>query len=226
MSQDFLRTGPGQLYLGFHIDPLYRMHWNNEAPPLEYEVTAPAGVRITPATGVFPEIEEPADADSREFLVDIVAEDRSAPFDLRVAYYACDDANTFCIRVQQEYAVHLDVDADAGRVFGAGRRFGGGRFGRGGLEAARGAGRGAGPGGFADRILAWDANDDGVVARDEIPKRMGPLFDRLDTNGNEVIEDDEMVAMAERIPGESQIRALNEGEVGGNARASVFRRSS
>ena len=68
VSQEFLRTGRGKLYLGFHLDPLYRVHWNNEAPPLEYKVTVPAGVRITPATGVFPDVEEPADADPREFL--------------------------------------------------------------------------------------------------------------------------------------------------------------
>ena len=200
VSQDFLRTGRGKLYIGFHLDPLYRVHWNNEAPPLEYNVTAPAGVRITPATGVFPDIEEPADADPREFLLDIVAEDRSAPFDLSVSYYGCDDAITFCILVTQDYTVHLEVDGDAGRVFGTGRRFGrgrlggnaGGNAGGNGLGAARGAGGRAGPGGIVDRMLAWDANDDGVITRDEAPNQMKERFDRIDENADGMLEEVEL----------------------------------
>ena len=165
-------------------------------------MTVPAGVRITPATGVFPDIEEPADADPREFLLDIVAEDRSAPFDLSVSYYGCDDAITFCILVRQDYTVHLEVDGDAGRMFGTGRRFGRGRAGGNagggaggdGLGAARGAGRSAGPGGgrFVDRMLAWDANDDGVITRDEAPNQMKERFDRIDENADGNLEEAEL----------------------------------
>ena len=100
------------------------MHWNNEAPPLEYEIITPADVRVIPAAAAFSVVEEPADADPREFLVDIRADDRSEPRDLRVTYYACDDANTFCVPVTQQYAVHLEVDAGAGRV--SGERWAGG----------------------------------------------------------------------------------------------------
>ena len=63
VEPQFLRTGEGTLYLGFHIDPLYHMHWNNEAPPLDYEVTAAAGVQVTPAAAAFVVVAEPADAD-------------------------------------------------------------------------------------------------------------------------------------------------------------------
>ena len=184
VDQDFLRTGDGTLYLGFLIDPLYHMHWNNEAPPLEYEVTTPDGVQVTPAAAAFPVVEEPADADPREFLVDIHADDRTTPLDLRVTYYACDDANTFCVPVTQRYAVHLQVDADAGRVFGAGR----GGFGG---PGRRGPG-GRGPGAMAERILTWDANDDGVITRDEAPDRMMELFDQIDANADGMLEADEL----------------------------------
>ena len=188
VDQQFFRTGSGTLYLGFHIDPLYHMHWNNEAPPLEYEVTAAAGVRVTPAAAVFAVVEEPADADPREFLVDIRADDRGQPLDLRVTYYACDDANTFCIPVTQRYAVHLEVDTDAGRVFGAGRPgLGAGRFG--------GPG-GRGPGAMIARIMTWDANNDGVITRDEAPDRMRDRFDSMDANGDGMLETDEL----ENIP--------------------------
>ena len=29
-------TGQGQMYVGFHLDPLYRVHWNNEAGPVKF----------------------------------------------------------------------------------------------------------------------------------------------------------------------------------------------
>ena len=48
---DLLATGTGTMYLGFHLDPLYRVHWNNEVDPVEFEITAPAGVTVTPARG-------------------------------------------------------------------------------------------------------------------------------------------------------------------------------
>ena len=189
VDREFLRNGDGTLLLGFHIDPLYHMHWNNLAPPLTYEVTAPDGVRITPASGTFAEIEEPADADPREFLVDIDTDGSAESFDLSVTYYACDDDNTFCIPVTQSYAVNLQVDPDAGRVFGAGR--GGGRFGGGG-------GRG-GPEAMIERVRGWDTNGDGLVARSEAPEVMLDRFDRMDENGDGVLEADEIENLPARM---------------------------
>ena len=186
VDREFLSTGEGTLLLGFHIDPLYHMHWNNLAPPLRYDVTATDGVRVTPSSATFAEIEEPADADPREFLVDIGADDSAASFDLSVTYYACDDDNTFCIPVTQRYAVSLQVDPDAGRVFGAGR--GGGRFG----------GRG-GPEAMLERIRGWDTNGDGLVARSEVPEPMRDRFDRMDENGDGVLEADEIENLPARM---------------------------
>ena len=64
------------------------------------------------------EIEEKADADPREFLLDLRAgeEDREAPLELSVRYFACDDANTFCIPVDQKYTIYLERDRDGGSV--------------------------------------------------------------------------------------------------------------
>jgi hypothetical protein len=104
---DFYDTGNGKMYLGFHLDPLYRVHWNNEAPAMSYEIAADEGVTVTPvkATGARPE--EKADADPREFLVDVSADEPGKGFDITVRYYACDDALTFCIPVKQEYRVTM-----------------------------------------------------------------------------------------------------------------------
>ena len=191
---EFLRTGEGTLLLGFHLDPLYHMHWNNLAPPLRYKVTAPDGVRVTPVAATFAVIDEPADADPREFLVDLSTDDSAESFDLSVTYYACDDANTFCIPVTQRYAVSLQIDTDAGRVFGGGRL--GRRSGRVGGE--RSAGR-RGPEAMIDRIRGWDANDDGLVAYSEVPEPMRDRFNRMDENGDGVLETEEIESLPARM---------------------------
>ena len=102
-----LANGTGTMYLGFHLDPLYRVHWNNEAGPVEYELKPPPGVTVTPIKGTGPEPEALADADPREFLVNVTADNVDQPLDLDVFYFACDDALTFCIPVNQSYQISL-----------------------------------------------------------------------------------------------------------------------
>ncbi len=186
-----LNDGKGKLYLGFHLDPLYHVHWNNRTKPLEFEVVAPKGVRVSPKKDSAPKVAEPADADPREFLVKVKGGRKSnAPLELSVRYFACDDANTFCVPVEQRYRVHLQPDPDGGRVSARGG---------GGPRMARGPGE---PGGFGDpaaRIMSFDADGDGRVARDEFPERMRQRFDRMDGNGDGTIDADEAQAAAERM---------------------------
>ncbi len=109
-----LTDGNGTMYLGFHLDPLYRVHWNNEAGPVKFELKAPPGVTVTLASGTGPDVEAPADADPREFLVDVTASNVDEPLELDVFYFACDDALTFCIPVNQSYRVYLQQDMNHG----------------------------------------------------------------------------------------------------------------
>lgn len=109
-----LTNGNGTMYLGFHLDPLYRVHWNNEAGPVRYRVTTPPGVTMTPANGIGPDVDEPADADPREFLLAVTADDVEEPLNLEVFYFACDDALTFCIPVTQNYRIWLQQDMNHG----------------------------------------------------------------------------------------------------------------
>ena len=104
--------GEGKLYIGFHLDPLYAVHWNNRVKPLEFRLETPEGVRVTPNRGTGPKVEQPADKDPREFLLDIAVTGHSRPLHLTVRYFACDDADTFCIPVTQSYAVHLEPDPE------------------------------------------------------------------------------------------------------------------
>jgi hypothetical protein len=112
-----LESGTGTMYVGFHLDPLYKVHWNNDAKPLKFDIEAPSGVRVTPASVVGPDPEEPADADPREFLLEVDAGEKSGePLELSVRYFACDDAQTFCVPVTQQYSIRLERDPDGGSV--------------------------------------------------------------------------------------------------------------
>lgn len=122
VDQRFLREGEGVLYLGFHPDPLYHVHWNNLVDPVRYEITTPDGVTVSPATGEGPKVEEPADIDPREFLVEIKKSgDSQEPLQLAVRYFACNDEEGWCIAISQEYAISLELDRDGGRTRSRGR---------------------------------------------------------------------------------------------------------
>ena len=110
VDRPFLTRGEGKLYLGFHLDPGYAVHWNNRVKPLEFRLETAEGVRVTPGRGTGPKVEQPADKDPREFLLDIAATGQGRPLRLTVRYFACDDADTFCIPVTQRYTVHLEAD--------------------------------------------------------------------------------------------------------------------
>ncbi|MEE8249294.1 MAG: hypothetical protein V3R59_03610, partial [Gammaproteobacteria bacterium] len=78
--------------------------------PVSFNFSVPEGVTMTPSSGVGPEVDAPADADPREFLLQVDARELEEPLDLEVFYFACDDALTFCIPVTQHYQIHLERD--------------------------------------------------------------------------------------------------------------------
>ncbi len=183
-----LADGEGKMYLGFHLDPLYKVHWNNEAGPVEFQLKAPPGVTVTPARGVGPEVEAPADADPREFLVDVTAESLDHPLGLDVFYYACDDALTFCIPVNQSYRITLARDESHGSsiqtsadgpILGVGR--GGARRGEGGADRR-------------PEFSRFDADGDGRISPDEAPPQMQGRFGLWDANSDGFITEGELQA--------------------------------
>ena len=115
-DENLIESGKGTLYVGFHLDPLYKVHWNNDAKPLALEIEAPQGPIVSPSHIVAPDPDEPADADPREFLLEVDAGEGDGPLELSVRYFACDDAQTFCIPVTQHYGVWLERDRDGGSV--------------------------------------------------------------------------------------------------------------
>lgn len=201
-EQSLLRTGEGKLYLAFLLDPLHGVHWNNRAPAMDVTLTPPEGIEISPAKLTGPEVEEDADADPREFLVDVKLSDSREPVALKFRYFACTDK--WCRPVTQEYLITWDVNADAGRVVsrrmdfnnpGRGRGIGG-RPGRGG--GPRGPGGFGNPEDFIERLLAGDTDGDDRLTSEEMPEQMRRRFDRMDQNGDGYVEPSEIEAMMQR----------------------------
>lgn len=114
------KNGKGKLYLGFHLDPLYDVHWNNLAAPLTFEIKTSDGTKISPSSGEAPKIEVESDADPREFLLDIDAGRGAKSFEVTVKYFACNDQQGWCKPVTQQYTVALEVDRDGGNARRAG----------------------------------------------------------------------------------------------------------
>ncbi|MGB7343428.1 MAG: hypothetical protein WBD20_04405 [Pirellulaceae bacterium] len=101
-------NGKRKMYLGFYMDRIHRVHWNNGAGPIEVLIDAPADSGVDSTTLKGPTVEQPGDIDARMFLVD-VARTSGKPVSLNVTlrYVVCDDAETFCVPITQEFDVSL-----------------------------------------------------------------------------------------------------------------------
>jgi len=135
VDESFMDEGLGMAYLGFHLDPLLHVHWNNLAAPIQFRVQCPVGITMGPGAGRGPEIKIEADGDPREFLVglewdaSILPATRLAdsPIIIEVDYFACHDDLGWCKPIRQQYEVRLLADRNAGSVRGRGARGGGRR---------------------------------------------------------------------------------------------------
>lgn len=180
--------GKGKLHIGFHLDPIHHVHWNNLAPPLEFTIMASEGIEVSPSSGSAAKVEEvEADSDPREFLikVDRSAETNHEPLTLVVNYFACDDGDKWCKAVSHEYSIHWEVDRDAGRV--QNRRGMSGRS-RGAEEPSR---RRPNPEMIFERM---DSDKDGSITKSEARGPMVERFDRFDTNEDGAVTLEELKA--------------------------------
>lgn len=175
--------GAGKLYLGFLLDPLYKMHWNNKAAAIQFSIESPTGVTVMPNSGDGPKVDVDADKDPREFLVDVSGRS-GEPMKVTVKYFACDDAETFCIPVTQQYLVSFDRDRDGGT-----RRAPRGR--QGASPAASGDDRFVQMMRRIPVLAALDVNGDGKLSADELAAATDALR-KLDANGDGDLSGNEM----------------------------------
>ena len=145
-DQQLIRTGTGQLYLGFRQDPVLGASWNNLASPPEYKIVVD-GVTVSPATGQSKRLEVESDSEPREFLIDVKDWNADKPILVKLQYFACNKEKGWCKSVQQEFTVWLDEDEAAGMVNGRSHFPGGrGNTRQGGQNQGRGQGGRRGPG--------------------------------------------------------------------------------
>jgi hypothetical protein len=191
-DQGLLGQGEGKLYLGFFPDPIHHVHWNNEVAPVRYEIAAPDGVTVEPASAEAPKVEAPADADPREFLLDVKLDEARAPVMLDFHYYACSEK--WCVPVSQQYTLRWEADPAGGRAM---------------------TGRQLDP--FApqqqddpiSRMMENDSNGDGALQRDEAPDDFTARFDRFDADGDGAVTRAEMEAMRGRQQQGPNLRNLD-----------------
>lgn len=169
IEPSLIRGEEGKLYLGFYLDPIYHVHWNNRAGNIEVELSASDGITLASQTLQGPEVQEDADVDPREFLVDVTALDKSVPINVTVKYVACDDDETFCLPITQQYRITLERDRDGGSRPGVFM-----------------------PEMFA-KVVEFDANGDGLITSDELPKGEVTLYmGHIDFNLDNVLDADEV----------------------------------
>lgn len=199
VDQGVLTTGKGEMYLGFFLDPIHGVHWNNLAAPLQYELKLSDGSVISPAKASAPEVQQESDGDPREFklLVASLGEDKTA--ELLIHYFACSKEEGWCIPVTQSYTISFERDRDGGGTNGRSFRVGGES------QNPRQSGGRGGPGGgnqdagqMKERLMEMDANQDGKIAKDEAPEGMAQRFDQMDLNEDGFLDDKEIDEMVNR----------------------------
>ncbi len=170
--------GKGKLYLGFHLDPLHRAHWNKLQKPLRFELTAPEGVKLSATTGESPKSSSENDSAPREFLLDVNSWPADKTIQLTVAYDACTE--DLCHSVKQTYVLSRQRDQDGGRAKSAGFRV---------LTLEQ----------MTQRLLAGDKNGDGKLIKEELNSIQQSRFLDYDFNKDGVLEKDEIQTMAEQL---------------------------
>jgi hypothetical protein len=151
-----IEEGKGKLYLGFHLDPFHKAHWNNLKNPLRVELDVPEGVKLSAKGGEAPRPKVEKDIDPREFLLDVEAWPAGKTVRLTVTYAACTD--DVCHEVRQVYELRRQLDRDGGR-------------------ATSGTGfRGRTPEEALKRLLQGDKNTDGKLTKEELPAFLQTRF--------------------------------------------------
>ncbi len=167
-----ITTGTGILYLGFHLDPFHRAHWNNLAAPLKVQFESSDQIVMDSSSMTAAKPNVPSDSDPREFLINVKAWPVNEPLTVKVNYFACVDQRD-CFVEQQVYVLERKRDADGGGA------------------------RGAGPGyweveEFTRRMMAGDKNGDRRLSRDEAVGLVLPHFEKLDANGDGLLDRSEL----------------------------------
>lgn len=182
-SKELLATGDGKLYLGFHMDPLFNVQWNNLSDPLSYAVKTPQGV-VAPSIQTAPRVTAAAaDSEPREFVLEARKLDLSLPLQLQVSYsvHTADKQN---IAVTQQYTIYLSEDKFGGAVIGR-------QVSKLDKEPQSAADR---TDIYKNLLRRFDLDRNGKLTRDEVIGALYSNFDSIDQNGDGAIDAEEYAA--------------------------------
>ena len=196
-DSNLLSTGNGKVRLGFWLDPIHEVHWNNLAAPLSFTFSGEHKETVfKPTTGTAPKVEAEADYDPREFLIEIEKADLDQKLQVEVQYFACHDTEDWCKAVTQKFEIVLAVDPDAGKPSSQMKK----RGGRGGRQRTK---TGSHPRGENKRerprrpsltqlLTRFDSNGDGKISLEEAPERIQNRFSTIDQNQDGTLSKEEI----------------------------------
>lgn len=199
---ELLSSGSGKMRLGFWLDPVHKVHWNNLAQPLKFEFLIDESKKTTlsPQTASAPKVKVEADYDPREFLVEVKDADLSQPLKVRVSYFPCHDVDEWCRASTQVFEIRFKADPHAGRTqseMSKRRREGGGGGGPNGKPGPRGQGTR-----IADQLLSrFDSDKDGKISKEEATGRMAERFTKIDENNDGFLNEAELKTHTENRKG-------------------------
>ncbi len=195
VDSNVFEQGKGELYLGFFLDPIHHVHWNNLAAPLKYEITASDGTVISPSAGTAPTVKQETDSDPREFALSVSSLSEARTAELAIHYFACSDEEGWCRPVTQKYTLTFERDRDGGGTNGRSFRVGNNQ------RRPGGPPRGNQTGvieQMRQRILDMDSNQDGSISLEEAPEQMRERFAEMDQNNDGKLDKVELETMFER----------------------------
>ncbi len=187
-TRQLFATGIGEIYFGVYLDPLYKVHWNNRAGRVKIEIKNGDVVTFDKEEFISEEVKEDADVDPRQFLLKAEIQDKSSPLLVTLTYTVCDDDETFCTEVSQDYQIVLAPNPNLGTR----------------------------PGIFLNEMFAnvrdFDSNGDGDITVDELPAGKVTMYvGHMDYNANEIIEKAEIEQFLKMFNNGRGVSKFNDG---------------
>lgn len=184
----FYRGAKGRIFFTVYLDPLYQVHWNNKAGKVSISIShGDDEFKFKESKLESVDVEVDADVDPRWMITTAQAMTKKA-FKVKMTYTVCDDAETFCKEIVQEYVVTPTADRNGGTR----------------------------PGIFLNsmfsRVRELDKNGDKKLTKDELPRNEVTMYiGHLDYNGNEVIEFEEIDRFMQMFNNGKGVDATNDG---------------
>ena len=193
-SDALLQNGTGKLYLGVQLDPFYEAHWNHLVDSVTLTIEAAESVVLDKREVKAERSQNQNDSDPREFVLEVKSWPSDQPLSVSVTYFAC--IGEECLSRQEKYVLSRTKDEDGGGARGPGA----------GLWTVEE---------FSRRLLADDRDRDGKLLPDEASGILLPHFDKLDQNGDGMLERSEIDVVTQwlnerHIPGTPEITPSNQ----------------